>query len=140
MDFTVLDRQLVTRQRRVADNSECPNLYVRGALAVPAIGLALVRPDIVAACRSYRDACRVAYLLQRPGAITMRQLAESAGLYPSHMTDYLSDEERKRELPARHIQAFQAAVGNAAIVQWLAMRAGLGIVGADAAFGGAGER
>jgi hypothetical protein len=57
--------------------------------------------------------------------MTQRQLAEETGAYASHITDYISADESKRELPAKRINAFELSCGNRAISQWIAHRAGL---------------
>mgnify|MGYP006890152969 CR=1 FL=1 len=47
--------------------------------------------------RTYRHACRLAWKLRNP-RITQRTLAELAGLYPSHVSDYFSVHAGRREL------------------------------------------
>lgn len=76
-------------------------------------------PEVVMRIRSYRQACRLAWKLRRP-RITQRTLAELAGLYPSHVSDYFSVHEGRRDLPARHVGAVCAVLGNTVIAQWLA--------------------
>lgn len=79
----------------------------------------VVPPEVVMGLKSYRHACRLAWKLRSP-RITQRTLAESAGLYPSHMSDYFSVHCNRRELPAKHVGAVCAVLGNTVIVQWLA--------------------
>jgi hypothetical protein len=79
----------------------------------------VVPPEVVMGLKSYRHACRLAWKLRNP-RITQRTLAESAGLYPSHMSDYFSVHSNRRELPAKHVGAVCAVLGNTVIVQWLA--------------------
>ena len=45
-----------------------------------------------------------------------------------HVSDYLSDDETKRELPAKYIKAFEAVCGNSAISQWLAAQSKLTVL------------
>tara|TARA_R110000868_G_scaffold162851_1_gene394381 strand:+ start:1375 stop:1584 length:210 start_codon:yes stop_codon:yes gene_type:complete len=60
--------------------------------------------------------------------MTNRQLAEECGCYASHLSDYLADDESKREMPAKMIPAFETSCGNRAITQWLAGQAHLTIL------------
>lgn len=91
-------------------------------------GPRLVSPEILAAVLSYRDAVRVCWQLRSRRNLTRRALAEEAGLYASHVSDYLSELETKRELPAKHIAAMEVACGNRVITQWLAQQAKLTIL------------
>ena len=91
-------------------------------------GPRLVPVAVVAAVPSYRQAVRLCWQLRLRTAITRRVLAEEVGLYASHVSEYLSDDETKRELPAKHIAAMEVACGNRAITQWLTRRAGLTIL------------
>lgn len=75
--------------------------------------------NVVMSLSSYRHACRLAWKLRSP-RITQRTLAELAGLYPSHVSDYFSVHGDRRELPARHVGAVCSVLGNTVIVQWLA--------------------
>lgn len=86
-------------------------------------GPRLVAADVVAAIRSYREAVRVCWQLRTRRHLTQRALAEEAALYATHLSDYLSECDNKRELPARHIVAFENACGNRVITQWLASQA-----------------
>jgi hypothetical protein len=69
---------------------------------------------------SYRHACRLAWKLRVNKRLTKRELAEQAGLYYSHVTDYFSQAENRRELPARCVGAVERVLGNAVISQWQA--------------------
>jgi hypothetical protein len=94
-------------------------------LALPLLGgvvqaqRLVVPPQVVMGLPSYRHACRLAWKL-RNRRISQRTLAELAGLYPSHVSDYFSVHAHKRELPAKHVGAVCAVLGNTVIVQWLA--------------------
>lgn len=79
----------------------------------------VVPPEVVMGLRSYRHACRLAWKLRNP-RITQRTLAEAAGLYPSHVSDYFSLHDGRRELPARHVGAVCAVLGNTVIAQYMA--------------------
>lgn len=91
-------------------------------------GPRLVPLDVVASATTYRDAVRLCWQMRLRTSLTRRALAEEAGLYASHVTDYLSAEYSKRELPAKHIAAMEVACGNRMITQWLAMQAKLTIL------------
>lgn len=88
-----------------------------------------VVPDAyIKACASYRDAVRLCWALRRVKKMTTATLAQEAGFPSSHRSDYLSDDEGKRELPARYIKAFESTAGNTAISQWIARGAKLTIL------------
>ncbi len=91
-------------------------------------GPRLVDAVIVAACSSYREAVRACWDLRTRRNLTQRQLAEEAGLYAPHVSNYLSDLPNKRSLPAEAIPAFEVACGNRFITQWNTARAGLTIL------------
>jgi len=91
-------------------------------------GPRLVDPEVVGACRSYRQAVRACWMLRTRRSLTQRLLADEAGLYASHVTDYVSEDESKRELPAKHINAFELACGNRFVSQWLARQASLTVL------------
>jgi hypothetical protein len=76
-------------------------------------------PEAVMRIPSYRHACRLAWRLRRV-RITQRTLAAHAGLYPSHVSDYFSVHEERRELPARHVAPVERVLGNTVISQYLA--------------------
>lgn len=84
-------------------------------------------PEVVMGVKSYRHACRMAWKL-RGTRITQRTLAELAGLYSSHVSDYFSLHATRRELPARHVAAVESVVGNTLISQWLAQQSHLTVV------------
>lgn len=85
----------------------------------------VVSPQLVAGCNSYRDAVRLCWEMRKVRNMTRALLAERAGLYAPHVTNYLSDGLRQRDLPGRAVPAFELACGNAAVSQWLAMQAQL---------------
>ena len=85
-------------------------------------GPRLVDPSIVEAINTYREAVRTCWDLRTRTNLTKRQLAMEAGLYASHVSDYLSEDTSKRELPARGIAEFEVACGNRVITQYQAAR------------------
>lgn len=97
-------------------------------------GPAVVHPGLVAGCRSYRDAVRLGFAARRVKGMTLRTIAELAGVHVPHMSDYLhmDDVPTRRDLPAKHIAAFEQAVGNTAVSQWIAGRSTLTVVEAMA--------
>lgn len=91
-------------------------------------GPRIVPQDVVAACKTFRDAVRMCWQLKPRTRLTKAQLAEETGCYASHITDYLSDKELSRNLPAERIAAFEVACGNRVITQWLTCQAHLTIL------------
>lgn len=103
-------------------------------LALPLVGgvvqaqRLVVPPEVVMAIRSYRHACRLAWKLRVVRNLTRRTLAEQAGLYTSHASDYFSVHEHRRDLPARHIAAVERVLGNTVISQYLAQQSKLTVL------------
>ena len=91
-------------------------------------GSEYVPDDLIARCSSFKAAVRLCWAYRRIQGMTKRTLAERAGLYPSHVSDYLSLEESKRDLPADCISSFEAICGNRAITQWEMRQRGLTIM------------
>lgn len=87
----------------------------------------VVPPEIVMGVKSYRHACRMAWKLRNP-RITQRTLAELAGLYPSHVSDYFSVHAHRREMPAKCIAAAERVLGNTLISQYLAQQSMLTVL------------
>lgn len=88
----------------------------------------VVPPEVVMSILSYRHACRLAWKLRQVRNITRRTLAEASGLYTSHVSDYFSVHENRRELPAKHIAQVEAVLGNTVISQWLAQQSKLTVL------------
>ena len=88
----------------------------------------VVPPQRIAEVKSYREAVRLCWDLRRVTNMTKRRLAEEAGLYPSHVSCYLSDTDTSRDLPAEAIGRLEMACGNTAISQWLALNAQLTVL------------
>ena len=103
-----------------------------GQLALPLLcridGPSVVPASHIKACASYRKAVRLCWALRRVKAMTSLHLAEQAGFPANHRSDYLSDDEEKRELPAKYIKAFEYACGNTAVSQWIASNARLTVL------------
>ena len=68
------------------------------------------------------------WMHRRSKGMTQRGLAELAGLYASHVSDYLSDQDHHRNLPADRVADFEAICGNRAISQWEMKQRGLTIM------------
>lgn len=84
--------------------------------------------SVIHTIKTYRQACRLAWKLRRVTGLTKRSLAEQAGLYASHVTDYFSINEARRELPAKHVAHVEKILGNTVISQWLAWQADLTVL------------
>lgn len=91
-------------------------------------GPRLIDRAIVDGLVTYREAVRTCYNLRTRRNMTARLLAEEAGVYASHVSDYLNAKPNKRDLPARHIAAFEVACGNRLISQWLNRQCGLTVM------------
>jgi hypothetical protein len=80
--------------------------------------------------KSYRQAVRLAWQLRRVERMTMQQLATEAGLYPQHVSDYLSadDKPSRRDLPADKVAQFEGVVGNTLVSQWIAAQSRLTVL------------
>lgn len=91
-------------------------------------GPRLISQEALGGIVTYRDAVRACWALRTRRNLTHRMLAVEAMLYASHVSDYLAESETKRELPAKHIAAFEESCGNRAISQWLARQAHLTIL------------
>lgn len=88
----------------------------------------VVPPEVVMKIRTYRQACRLAWKLRAIRNMTQRTLAEHAGLYTSHVSDYFSVHDNRRELPARHIASVERVLGNTVISQWIAQQSQLTVL------------
>lgn len=88
----------------------------------------VVPPEVIRGLTSYRHACRLAWKLRTIRNLTRRTLAEQTGLYPTHVSDYFSVKENKRELPARHIAAVERVLGNTVISQFQAAQSELTVL------------
>lgn len=86
--------------------------------------------NIVSIPKTYREAVRTAWQLRRVKGMTQQLLAAVADLYPAHVSDYLNGDDKpsRRDLPADKIAAFETAIGNTLVSQWLANRSRLTIL------------
>jgi hypothetical protein len=85
----------------------------------------VVPPKTIAQCKTYREAVRLCWDLRRVTTMTQQRLAEEAGLYAPHVTCYLRDGKRQRDLPGWAVRGFEWVCGNTAISQWHAQQAKL---------------
>lgn len=88
----------------------------------------VVPPEVVMGILSYRHACRLAWKLRAIRNLTRRSLSELTGLYTSHVSDYFSLHEHRRELPAKHIAAVERVLGNTVMSQWVAQQSQLTVL------------
>lgn len=91
---------------------------------------ALLAGDVIAGCRTYREAVRLGWDLRASQNMTRATLAECIGAYASHVTDYFHKDDApfRRNLPPELINDFEWAVGNRAVTQYLARKAELTIM------------
>lgn len=88
----------------------------------------VVPTDVVAGLKSWRAACRMAWKLRFP-RVTQRTLAELVpGLYASHVSEYFSVREDRRELPSKQVGPVEAVLGNTVMSQWLARQSNLTVL------------
>lgn len=78
----------------------------------------VVPPSRIALCETYREAVKLCWSLRRVTTMTQARLAEEAGLYPSHVSDYLHDGKSQRDLPGWAVRGFEWVCGNTAVTQW----------------------
>lgn len=91
-------------------------------------GPSVVPTQYVKQCRTYRDAVLMCWALRRIKRMSSLGMAEAVGM-PTHLrSDYLSADDSKREMPAKHIPAFEAVCGNTCVSQWLALQAKLTVI------------
>ena len=84
--------------------------------------------EVIVRIATWRQACRLAWKLRRVRNLTRRALAQQAGFYPPHVTDYFSQHESRRELPARCVAPVERVLGNTVMSQWLAHQAQLTVL------------
>ncbi|MFM0151419.1 XRE family transcriptional regulator [Paraburkholderia sediminicola] len=95
--------------------------------------LVFVPTELVNGCKSYRDACRLAWEWREVKNQTKLGLAERCDLRACFVTDYFNEEpkdrkgRRRRELPADKIDAVEEVLGNNAISQYLNRKKGFRI-------------
>ncbi len=106
-------------------NSSYPLPLIGGVVQAQKLTLP---PQAIDGLTDYRHACRMAWKLRQIKGMTRRTLAELSGLYPSHVSDYFSVNESKRDLPADRIAAVEAILGNTCISQYLAHCSGLTVL------------
>lgn len=102
-------------------------------------GPAVVPASLIKKIKSYRDVCRLALANSRVKNMTRATICERTGMRPSHASDYFSDRDlddrghEMRDMPAKYIPAFEEAVGNTFVSQWIAMQSQLTILEAQIA-------
>ena len=99
-------------------------LRLLGRLDAPSV----VPHSALTGCKSYREAVRLCWNLRRVRNMTQARLAEEAGLYAPHVTGYLHDNNRQRDLPGQAVARFESVCGNTAITQWMALQAKLTVM------------
>ncbi len=93
-------------------------------------GPSIVPAQVVRTARTYREAVRLCRAISPRSRITLRQLAEEAGLPPQHVSDYFNPDDKfsRRDLPGDKVAAVELALGNSAISQWHALQAQLTVL------------
>ena len=93
-------------------------------------GPAIVPAELMRTAKTYREAVRLCWGLRRLRKLTFRQLGAECDLIYQHVGDYFNSDDKpgRRELPAEAVKAVEALLGNHAISQWHARRAGLTVL------------
>lgn len=88
-------------------------------------GPAIVPAELMRLAQTYRQACRLAWMLRRLRKLTFRQLAAECGLIHQHVGDYFNPDDKptRRDLPGGAVRTVEAFLGNTAISQWHARNA-----------------
>lgn len=80
----------------------------------------------IEACKTFRDACVLAWKSRQHPGMTETYLASVCDLTQQHVSEYFQADERdekgrkRRQLPADKVGVVQEQLGNCAIGQWLA--------------------
>lgn len=110
---------------KYSDDSTLPLPLLGGVVQAQRL---VVPPAVVMGIKSWRHACRLAWKL-RHSRITQRTLAELVpGMYASHVSDYFSVHERRREMPAKLVGLTESVIGNTVMSQWLAQQSRLTVL------------
>ena len=100
------------------------DLPLFGRLDAPSVAPA----KLIRYANDFRQACQIAWEYRRIKRMTAAVLAQNTGMYPSHVSEYLSPRTKKpRDMPAKFIPAFEREIGNTIVTQWLALQAELTI-------------
>lgn len=92
-------------------------------------GPSVLPPQSLASVGSYRQAVAKCWVLRRDVADGAQSAcARFMGAQVSHMSSYLADCDKQRDMPAKFIHAFEVWCGNTAISQYLARGSKLTIV------------
>lgn len=86
----------------------------------------VLHPDEIAKVQTWREAVLLCWSKRRDrSAGAQSACARWCGIQVSHMSAYLSDDPKQRDMPAKYAKAFQAWCGNAAIAQFQAREVAL---------------
>lgn len=92
-------------------------------------GPSIVPPQRLTSVGSYRQAVAACWALRRDKADGAQSAcARFIGAQVSHMSAYLSEDDDKRDMPAKFIHAFEVWCGNTSISQYLARGSKLTII------------
>jgi hypothetical protein len=93
-------------------------------------GPAIVPTELMRLAQTYRQACRLAWMLRRLRKLTYRQLAAECDLIYQHVGDYFNpdDDPYRRDLPGDAVKRVEWFLGNTAISQWHARNAGFSVL------------
>jgi hypothetical protein len=84
-------------------------------------GPSVLPPQTLASVGSYRQAVALCWSLRHDRADGAQSAcARFIGAQVSHMSSYLADCDKQRDMPAKFVHAFEVWCGNTAITQFLA--------------------
>ena len=88
----------------------------------------VLHPDEIARLKTWRDAVLLCWSKRRDKSDGAQSAcARWCGIQVSHMSSYLSDDQKQRDMPAKYAKAFQAWCGVAVLGQFQAREAALSV-------------
>lgn len=107
-----------------------------GVLAKAAPGFECMEPAkavsgwYVSKCRTYREACRMAWQMRRVRNMTYIMFAAYGGFTRQHVGDWFNrdDKPTRRSMPADAIATAESILGNKLISQWIAAQSRLTVL------------
>lgn len=88
----------------------------------------VLHPDEIAELKTYREAVLLCWSKRRDKSDGAQSAcARWCGIQVSHMSSYLSDDPKQRDMPAKYVKAFQIWCDNTAIGQFQARESALSV-------------
>lgn len=107
-----------------------------GVISKIAPGFELLEPPAVVSnwyvskCKTFRQACRMAWQMRRVRNMTYEMFSAYGGFTRQHVGDWFNKDDKptRRSMPAHCIAQSEAIVGNKLISQWVAVQCGLTVL------------